>query len=89
MEENFIHIGLDTPAQYCIKVQGRLERELSDWFLGEIECTYQTNGQDPITVLSGVIADQAGLHGLVNYICDLGFPLLFVDCLSAHLRAES
>jgi hypothetical protein len=89
------HIGLDQPAQYMIKVQGRVERDLSGWFLGEPVCMYETGGPGPgtaldgITVISGMIADQAGLHGLLGYIRDLGFPLLFVDCLSAHQQPHT
>ncbi len=86
-----IHIGLDQPAEYVIKIPGRLSGRgsqdggLADWFLGEIRVTYE-NGEDgaAVTVLTGTIADQAALHGLLNHIRDLGLTLLLVDCLSAR-----
>ncbi len=86
-----IHIGLDQPAEYVIKIQGRLagqgsqDSALADWYLGEIRFTYE-NGEDgaAVTVLTGVVADQAALHGLLNHIRDLGLTLLYVDCLSAR-----
>ena len=90
MDEYYRHIGLDQPAEYQIKIQGRLERDLADWFLGDVVYSYVASvpgtqdPADPVTVIRGLIADQAGLHGLLNYIRDLGFTLLFVDCLTAH-----
>ncbi len=86
-----IHIGLDQPAEYIIKIQGRLSGRtrqdggLANWFLGDIRLTYE-NGEDgaAVTALTGTIADQAALHGLLNHIRDLGLTLLFVDCLSAR-----
>ncbi len=86
-----IHIGLDQPAEYVIKIQGRLSGKtsqdggLADWFLGEIRLTYE-NGEDgaAVTALTGTVADQAALHGLLQYIRDLNLTLLYVDCLSAR-----
>jgi hypothetical protein len=34
-----------------------------------------------ITTLSGTVADQAALHGVLARIRDLGLPLLSVECL--------
>ncbi len=86
-----IHVGLDQPAEYIIKIQGRLpgktsqDSGLADWFLGEFGSSYE-NGEDgaAVTVLTGTVADQAALHGLLNHIRDLGLTLLYVDCLSAR-----
>ncbi len=85
------HVGLDEPAAYVIKIQGRLSGKgsqdggLADWFLDEFRLTYE-NGEDgaTVTALTGTVADQAALHGLLNHIRDLGLTLLFVDCLSAR-----
>ena len=60
-------------------MKGGLDREWSDWFDGFI-VTPQASGE---TLLTGVVADQAALHGLLNKIRDLGLPLLSVK------RAES
>jgi hypothetical protein len=69
----------DKPVVYQVRVKGGLNGEWSDWFDG-FTVTPQANGE---TLLSGVVADQAALHGLLNKIRDLGLPLLSVK------RAES
>jgi hypothetical protein len=74
-------LGLDQPAEYQVKVQGRLERDLSGWFQGDVCVTYEAISTGTATSLRGRIADQAALHGLLNHIRDLGLVLLFVDCL--------
>jgi len=84
------HIGLDQPAAYVIRVQGRLNSELTGWFTGEPRMAVETRQQgDSVTVLTGILADQASLHGLLNYIHNLGLVLLYVDCLSAHQANET
>ncbi len=79
-----IHIGVDQPAEYVIKIQGRLAGEgsgLVDWFQGEVRACYEPGADgEVITVLRGTIADQAALHGLLNRIRNWGLTLLFVDC---------
>ena len=59
---------------YQIRVTGHLGREWSDWFDG-LSITLQDNGE---TLLSGPVADQAALHGLLRKVRDLGLPLLSV-----------
>ena len=93
------HIGLDQPAEYEIKIQGRLAADLSDWFLGACALRFETgeapqsgasmsSAAETVTCLTGTIADQAALHGLLTYIRDLGLTLLYVDCLSARGEDE-
>lgn len=75
------HLKLDQPAIYHIRVVGRLEEDWSD-YLGGLTIEVHTDGEQPaITCLTGSIADQAGLHGLLRRIRDLGLPLLMVECL--------
>jgi hypothetical protein len=69
----------DKPEVYQVRVKGSLDREWSEWFDG-FTVTPQASGE---TLLTGVAADQAALHGLLNKIRDLGLPLLSVK------RAES
>lgn len=59
---------------YQIRVKGHLDDDWSDWFDG-LTIANQPNGE---TVLSGLIADQAALQGLLNHIFNLGLPLLLV-----------
>jgi len=59
---------------YQIRLKGYLDRCWADWFNGFTI----THRQDGTTVLFGVVADQAALHGLLVKIRDLGLPLLAV-----------
>ena len=57
---------------YQIVVKGHLDSEWSEWFDG-LTITLGDNGE---TVLSGPLADQTALHGVLMKIRDLGLPLL-------------
>ena len=82
---NFTHIGLDEPAEYVIKVQGRLIDDFADWFLGEFHTSFETAESGEVTtILTGTVQDQAALHGLLKHIRDIPLPLLLVDCLTVH-----
>lgn len=69
----------DKPAHYKIRVRGSLENKWSEWFNG-FSITQQTNAE---TVLIGMVADQAALHGLLAKVRDLGLPLLEVKRLES------
>ena len=74
-------LGMGQPATYQITVQGRLDESWSDWFNGmSITVDCQKEGQT-ITTLTGIVPDQAALHGLLNRIRDLSLPLLGVHCV--------
>jgi hypothetical protein len=60
---------------YELRVQGHLDDRWSDW-LGSLAVRRQDDGT---TVLTGPIVDQAGLHGVITRIRDLGLPLLSVQ----------
>lgn len=77
-------LSLDQPATYHIQVVGRLQAGWSEHF-GGLEITTETVENGPsITHLEGVVADQAGLHGLLRSIRDLGLPLLRVECINVE-----
>jgi hypothetical protein len=59
-------------AAYTVRVDGYLDHYWSPWF-GGFTLTHEADGT---TSLTGVIADQAQLHGLLTKIRDLGVPLL-------------
>jgi hypothetical protein len=63
-----------TQEIYSIRVQGHLDQERSGWFDG-LAITHTATGE---TILSGPIADQAALHGVLLKIRDLGLSLLEV-----------
>ena len=64
----------DQQGIYQIKVKGNLDQKWSEWFDG-FTITAQA---DSITLLTGPVADQTALHGLLVKIRDLGLPLLSV-----------
>jgi hypothetical protein len=65
---------LDKPATYEIRVKGNLDPKWEDWFDG-FDITPET---DETTLLSGTVADQAALYGVLLKLHNLGLVLLFV-----------
>jgi hypothetical protein len=57
---------------YEIRLEGHLGSWWTDWF-GGLTITLQDNGD---TLLTGPVADQAALHGLLKKVRDLGIPLI-------------
>ena len=64
----------DQPMVYRIRLKGHLGREWTDWF-GGLTITLEEAGD---TLLTGPVADQAALHGLLKKVRDLGMPLVSV-----------
>lgn len=62
------------PGHYEIRIRGHLDDKWADWFEGLI-ITLEENGD---TLLTGEVADQAALHGLLRKVRDLGMPLISV-----------
>jgi len=63
------------PGQYEIRVKGHLDARWVDWFDG----LCLSNESDGTTTISGPIADQSALHGLLRKVRDLGIPLVSVN----------
>jgi hypothetical protein len=70
---------MDTPTSnpqyYEIRLKGHLETRWVKWFDG-LTIRLDENGN---TLLSGLVVDQAALHGLLKKVRDLGLPLLSVN----------
>ena len=62
-----------SPADYEIRVEGVLDRQWTAWFEG-----LEIDSDDSQTVISGPVADQAALHGLLNRVFDLGLVIVSV-----------
>lgn len=69
-------MNTETREFYTIRLSGILDREWADWFDG-MSMTSGADSSDE-TVLSGYVADQAALHGLLNKIRDLNLRLIAV-----------
>ena len=67
----------DQPMVYHIRIKGHLSPDWSDWFEG-LAIMPEDDGE---TLLSGLVVDQAALHGLLRKVRDLGMPLLSVSCV--------
>jgi hypothetical protein len=63
-------------VRYEIRVKGVLGQRWSDWFNG-LQISTEPGG---VTVIAGVVTDQAALHGLLVKVRDLDLPLLSVQC---------
>jgi hypothetical protein len=61
------------PAWYEIRVAGALDSRWAAWFDG-----LQISSQGDQTVISGLVADQPALHGLLTKVRDLGLCLFSV-----------
>lgn len=64
----------DQHDRYEIRIKGRLDGHWSEWFDG-LEIAYPDDGE---TRLSGPVADQAALHGLLARVRDLNLKLLSI-----------
>jgi hypothetical protein len=70
--------GPGRPGRYEIRVDGVLDDHWVDWFAG-----LQLTTDGTRTVISGPLADQAALHGLLAKLRDLGVSLISVRRLDA------
>jgi len=59
---------------YEIRLQGRLDKDWSDWLGGMVICH-----DGDVTVLRGKVLDQAALHGILSRIWDLNRTVISVN----------
>jgi hypothetical protein len=72
---------LDQPAVYQIMVQGRLDEGWGEWFDGMTITAGKDETGQSVTILTGLVADQVTLHGLLARIRDLNLRILSVQRL--------
>jgi hypothetical protein len=68
---------------YEIRLKGYLDDQWATWFDG-LTLALEENGD---TLLSGPVADQSALHGLLRKVRDLGMPLVSVVLVPSN-RSE-
>jgi hypothetical protein len=61
-------------GRYEIRLTGHLDAHWTAWFDG-LAVTHEGDGS---TLISGVIVDQAALHGVLRRVRDLALPLVSV-----------
>jgi hypothetical protein len=72
---NATHNHFSGHLHCVIKVRGQLSSDWNDYFDNLI-----ITADGEFTLISGIIEDQAALHGILAKICNLGLPLSFVEC---------
>ena len=69
---------------YQIRIKGRLSGQWSEWFQG----LSIMPADDGDTFLTGPVADQAALFGLLRKVRDLGMPLLSVNRIEGDTSTD-
>ncbi len=66
---------------FCqIKLEGHLDGQWTAWLEG-LTITLGDNG---CTLLTGELADQAALYGVLRKVRDVGLPLVSVNCVKVN-----
>jgi hypothetical protein len=66
------------PTLYEIRVRGKLGGHWSDWCGGLHFASEEVEDGSLVTTLTGIVADQAALRGILAKLWDLGLTLLSV-----------
>ena len=75
-------INFNSPAIYRIRIQEDLGSEWNEWFYG-FDLVRETRGG---ILLTGMVADQAALHGLIRKVRDLGLTLVSVQRVENQMK---
>ena len=83
-----MHSTYIAPGRYRIRVTGRLDVRWAERLGGLNVCEWQ-QGEEPGMELTGWLADQAALNGVLNTLYDLRCTLLYVDYLGPADEQEA
>ena len=72
-------------GRYEIRLKGHLDTRWAAWFDG----LSLTNESEGTTLIYGLVADQAALHGLLQKVRDVGLPLVSVTQVEPDQPAVS
>ena len=86
MSETYASTGdYDEPERYEIRLKGHLDDRWTDWFEG-LTISHESDGT---TILAGLLADQAALHGVLSGIRDLGVAIIEVKSVDKKKNKET
>ena len=71
--------GQYEPGTYEIRLRGHLDQR----WIARLDVPGIHHDRDGTTIIRGIAADQAALHGLLQRLRDLGLPLLSVIHIDA------
>ena len=74
------NIDHNQPMVYQIRIKGQLDSHWAEWFEG-LTIILEEDGN---SLLTGPVADQAALYGLLKKVRDLGLPL--VSVIQIHFK---
>ena len=74
----------DDPERYEIRITGHLDARWAATFDG-LALSHEADGT---TSLTGLVTDQAALHGLLQRVRDLGVPLVSVNRADPDLEVD-
>jgi len=84
MEKYRPHSSMFEPATYSISILGTLDKKWSDYYGGMTIEHATVLDRYPMTTLTGILADQAALLGILNSLYDSGYPIISVECVEAR-----
>jgi len=76
------------PATYRIRIAGRVNNGWSD-FMSSLEQSFDQENGVTVTTITGIVADQAALHGMLEHIRDLNLELISVSQIMARALSQS
>lgn len=75
---------LRQPIQYAIRIKEHIPENWSAWFEGLSIVNLENDG----SILSGPVADQSALHGLLAKVRDLNLTLISVTQIEAPQQRQ-
>ena len=73
---------------YRIRIQGKLDPRWSEWLADMSIASERTEAGGPAVELTGLLADQAALRGVLNRLWDLNLAVISVSRIDRH-RGEA
>ena len=76
------------PSTYRIRVSGKVRESWSEWFNGMAIEFEMEDGENPVSTLTGSLADQSALYGVLGKIRNLGLKLLSVEQINTKQKND-